>query len=377
MKKGDKIRFLNEVGGGIVTGFQGKDIVLVEDKDGFDIPVKINECVVIEMDNYNLERKSTTPTPTPNSTSSEMPHTSIKAALKTEHPSPDHDASERPITFKPAPMERRGGDTLNIYLCFVPTEVTQLSQTTFDTYLVNDSNYSLYFTYLTGENKSWQLRFHGQAEPNTKIFIETLESSQLNDIQNICFQLMAFKENKPFLLKASHSVEIHMDLTRFYKLHTFASNDFFAERVLTVNIVNNDQALRQRFDAHAAIREHESRSTLVEKQESSTPHIHAIAVKKEKKDDIKVVDLHAAELLDNTRGMRPGDILEYQLDVFRKTMNQHLKEKGHKIVFIHGKGQGVLRNAILRELSHKYKTCTNQDASFREYGFGATLVTIH
>lgn len=34
MKIGDKVRFLSEVGGGIVTGFQGKDFVLVEDADG-------------------------------------------------------------------------------------------------------------------------------------------------------------------------------------------------------------------------------------------------------------------------------------------------------------------------------------------------------
>ena len=33
MKIGDKVRFLSEVGGGIVTGFQGKDIALVEDAD--------------------------------------------------------------------------------------------------------------------------------------------------------------------------------------------------------------------------------------------------------------------------------------------------------------------------------------------------------
>ena len=32
MKIGDKVRFLSEVGGGVVTGFQGKDMVLVEDK---------------------------------------------------------------------------------------------------------------------------------------------------------------------------------------------------------------------------------------------------------------------------------------------------------------------------------------------------------
>ncbi|GAK36802.1 putative DNA mismatch repair protein [Bacteroides graminisolvens DSM 19988 = JCM 15093] len=58
MKIGDRVRFLNEVGGGIVTGFKGKDIVLVEDADGFDFPMLIRECVVIETDDYNIKRKS-------------------------------------------------------------------------------------------------------------------------------------------------------------------------------------------------------------------------------------------------------------------------------------------------------------------------------
>ena len=57
MKIGDKVRFLSEVGGGVVTGFQGKDMVLVEDADGFDIPMPIKECVVIDTDDYNMKRK--------------------------------------------------------------------------------------------------------------------------------------------------------------------------------------------------------------------------------------------------------------------------------------------------------------------------------
>ena len=38
MKIGDKVRFLSETGGGKIAGFQGKNIVLVEDEDGFQIP---------------------------------------------------------------------------------------------------------------------------------------------------------------------------------------------------------------------------------------------------------------------------------------------------------------------------------------------------
>lgn len=44
MKIGDKVRFLSEVGGGTVTGFRGKDIALVADEDGFDIPCR---CVSV------------------------------------------------------------------------------------------------------------------------------------------------------------------------------------------------------------------------------------------------------------------------------------------------------------------------------------------
>ena len=39
-------------------------------------------------------------------------------------------------------------------------------------------------------------------------------------------------------------------------------------------------------------------------------------------------------------------------------------------------GEGVLRQAIMKELTHRYKGHDVQDASFREYGFGATQVTI-
>jgi dsDNA-specific endonuclease/ATPase MutS2 len=45
-------------------------------------------------------------------------------------------------------------------------------------------------------------------------------------------------------------------------------------------------------------------------------------------------------------------------------------------VFIHGKGDGVLRQALTKELNYRYKKHDVQDASFQEYGYGATQVTI-
>lgn len=56
MKIGDKVRFLNDVGGGEVVGFQGRDIAVVRDADGFDIPTLVKECVVVSTDSYNIAR---------------------------------------------------------------------------------------------------------------------------------------------------------------------------------------------------------------------------------------------------------------------------------------------------------------------------------
>jgi dsDNA-specific endonuclease/ATPase MutS2 len=89
------------------------------------------------------------------------------------------------------------------------------------------------------------------------------------------------------------------------------------------------------------------------------------------------VDLHIHELLDTTAGLSNTDMLNVQLREFNRVMTDNLKFKGQKIVFIHGKGEGVLRQAVLQELKKKYPRCQSQDASFREYGFGATQVTIH
>lgn len=95
------------------------------------------------------------------------------------------------------------------------------------------------------------------------------------------------------------------------------------------------------------------------------------------RNDIIEVDLHIDALLDTTAGMDAASMLKYQLEVFRDTMKTYRHQLGQKIVFIHGKGEGVLRHSILEELRFRYPNCDVQDASFQQYGFGATQVTIH
>ena len=350
MKIGDKVRFLSEVGGGIVTGFQGKDFVLVEDADGFDIPMPIRECVVIETDDYNMRRK-------PGSSASK-PEEPVKP-VKPEMPV---------IQRQP---EVRGGDTLNVFLAYVPEDAKAMMTTPFEAYLVNDSNYYLFFNYMNRQNNSWISRYNGIVEPNTQIFLEEFGKEELNDLERICVQLIAFKKDKPYSLKNAISVELHLDTVKFYKQHCFMENDFFDEDAMVYPIVRQDIPEKELLISAAELQQAMQQKVYEDRRAPQT-----IVKKKVTDSSILEVDLHITELLDNTNGLSNADMLNYQLEKFHEVLAKYAANKGQKIVFIHGKGDGVLRKAIEKELKTKYKQYYYQDASFREYGFGATMVTI-
>lgn len=351
MKIGDKVRFLNSIGGGVVKGFQGKEIVLVEDEDGFEIPALIRECVIIEPAKDVQVRQQN------------LPQQVVQTAVKpTAHTQP---AEEEYI-----PHETKEGELLTVCLAYLPIDRKNLSNTGHECYLINDSNYFLSFSYMSRAENGWLGRSIGTIEPNTKLFLEEFEKADLNDMERVCLQFFAYKKGKPFDIKNTFSVDLRIDTVKFYKLHSFRDNDYFDEDALIYYLVRKDLPEKE-----LKISAEEIELAMKEKEPARRPRIEPIR-KREQDNHILEVDLHAVKLLDNTTGLSPGDILEYQLSKFREAMDQNQKKKGKKIVFIHGKGDGVLKNAILKELQTKYKSVYYQDASFREYGYGATMVTI-
>lgn len=382
MKLGDKVRFLNDVGGGTITGFPDKQTVLVCDEDGFEIPTLRKDVVVIETDDYNLARKVKTSKKRATEETEERPATSVKQALAVtdeEEEEEEVDLADREMSYRPMAQERRGADVLNLSLAFVPANVKTLSETAFEAYLVNDSNYYIHYTLFAIEGQTATLRYEGELMPNTKFFLEEFRHEALQEWENLVLHTIAYKRGKAFLPKSPLQVRVHVDGTKFYKLHSFRESAFFTVPAYVMDLVKDDlpvkgiqvdaDELREALMPH---NEAEENNPL----QSGAGRRAARNQQKKDKNALVEVDLHASELLDTFSGLESRDILEYQLKVFRDTMNEHLKHKGRRIVFIHGKGDGVLRQAILRELRVHYPQCRYQDASFREYGYGATMVTI-
>jgi hypothetical protein len=207
MKIGDKVRFLNAVGGGIVKGFKNKDIVLVEEEDGFETPALIRECIVIEPEGKQVKTAS----------QPEIPKPDVPIEL------PKFQEEKYELTEVP------GGERLNIYLAYLPIDIKLLGKCNYETFLINDSNYYLSFNYMSRKNNAWLSRFAGIIEPNTRLFIEEFSKEHLNELERICVQFIAFKKDKPFSLKNAYSVELRIDGVKFYKLHSFRENEFFED----------------------------------------------------------------------------------------------------------------------------------------------------
>jgi hypothetical protein len=225
---------------------------------------------------------------------------------------------------------------------------------------------------MSRQNNAWISRYSGLIEPNTRLFIEEFGKEQLNELERICVQFVAFKQGKPYGLKNAYSVELSIDGVKFYKLHSFRENDFFEDEALIYPVVTNDAAARELLISAADLQAAMTQKTAADRS------LHRPASAKKLPDSSLIeVDLHINQLLDTTAGLTNADMLNYQLETFRRTLEENKNTKGQKIVFIHGKGEGVLRNALLSELKTKYSRFGVQDASFKEYGFGATLVTVH
>lgn len=386
IKIGDKVRFLNAVGGGKVVGFQDKNIVLVEEEDGFETPVLANEIVVVEAGDDMAKAMSKEEKKKSAGTTTQSLHAAMnqglddedEAEIKTSASARPSAGSEDEAPYFTDDLDSADGEKINISLAFMPVTEDKLQNTDFDLYLINDDNYFVSFFISTKDDSSfeneeerWVLREQGTIEPHTRLLLNRITNGHAGDWERINVQAIAFKDKRSFVQKPAFNANLHLSPTRLYKQNAFTANDYFDRNALVLAVVKDDRQA-----APTAISSESIKEAIMTKPAEKAHALKTRIEKKEKKDDILEIDLHIDKLLDDTTGMQPKDILDYQVSKFRQTMEAHKKEKGKRIVFIHGKGEGVLRKELWKRLTLEYPSCDKQDASFLRYGFGATMVTI-
>ena len=111
------------------------------------------------------------------------------------------------------------------------------------------------------------------------------------------------------------------------------------------------------------------------KEKSSPAAPKKSAFKKDKNEVVFEVDLHINQLVKSTRNMDNFDMLTLQLNTAKQKLEYAIRQRFSKVVFIHGVGEGVLKNE-LHYLFKKYPV-DFYDASYQKYGLGATEVYIY
>ncbi|MBL7112602.1 MAG: DUF2027 domain-containing protein [Bacteroidales bacterium] len=336
MKIGDKVKFLNDVGGGVVTRFIDPSKVMVETEDGFEVPAMLKD-LILEENGTNLS--------------------------KIRHGSEDkYEPAKGNIQKETLPENADQENTDQVYLTINPTG----NPYSYNLFLINDTNYHL--SYLVAERKMTQELFRqsGTLEPNTKIHLEGIKISDPGyvlayQVQYISYKSGFYDGRKP----VSSLVEIRC--SSLIQGEYLEENDFFDGQVAIFSL--RDESL-----SYLRSIEKEGKKLIKQKNDLVQP-VRSTKVEK-KVSDIMEVDLHIHELLDNETGLSNGDKLELQLQKFEKSIDEAKKQKLRRIVFIHGVGQGTLKYEILRKLDKDYPELRYQDASFKEYGYGATMVIL-
>jgi len=343
IKTGDKVRFLNAVGGGVVKSVINKTMVSVEDYDGFEVPTLISELVVVD-DSVSMDPVRRRENRIENQKREEVP-------LPKEQP-------------KAEPKYFAGKDSPSCFFAFVPQNEANPVDGELKVYLVNDSNNFILYNYSHLKDKIYRSVESGKMNPNSKRYLESFTRLDLNELPDFQFQLLFFREESP---KLENPVVKNFKLNpvKFYRENSYAKTKYFTTNAIIYSLLELDLEPEV-----AKLTEKEIEKVVLEKD---TPKV---VVKRAASPDLVEIDLHIHELLEDTRGLSNHEMLEVQLGRFRNELDTAIENGTRRIVFIHGIGNGTLKQELRQELSTKYKKYYFQDASFKEYGYGATMVIL-
>jgi hypothetical protein len=347
-RKGDRVKFLNDVGQGEIIRFQDKNIAIVLNEDGFEIPVLMSELLKIEGE-YTFDDKS-------------------EDVEDTAKPAGDKESG---IQETEDDLEEDGLNTdqkAHVFFALVPENQKDMLNSDLKVFLINDSNFRVLYTISKAEGEFQSLFAYGNLEDNTKVDLGTLKREQLNDFEALTFQLLFFRKGNYYLLNPVNKTW-NVKPSRFFKENTFAENDFFHENAFVYEVTDPIINLADHIsdeDIDKAKKEKERKES--RKQFKSS--------KRGNGDSIEEIDLHIQELVDDAGNLTNAEILDIQMSRFTTALEGGILSGTRKMVFIHGIGAGRLKHEIQKTLNRKYPKLRYQDASFKEYGYGATMVMI-
>jgi hypothetical protein len=327
LRIGDKVRFLNETGEGKVSRIKDKNTVFVEMPDGFEIPyltsqlVPIHTELIIDRDAENIEL------------------------------SPDAQLTDA------------------VYFIIEPDHEFAGLISDYRVYLFNASSFNMMYSYSIKDGEYFQTLKHGEIGAYQKILLKQVKISYFKEhnyhkVDCILFKNGFFKAQFPI----AEIIYVSPDTLRESKTIKHEEFEFPVYGFLLKEEFLNTKEIEQNLTPEdiqrvKSIKEFKSKASI---SKSKKEYLKSLE---------KEIDLHIEELVKNTNGLSNYEMLNIQLEKFEKELDEAIAKNMKKIVFIHGVGNGRLKQEIISILKAT-RGITFHDASYKDYGFGATQVNI-
>ena len=347
---GEKVNFLNESGGGKVVKLIDNRLILIETDEGFEMPVLATELIK----DFRSE-----PQEDPVFFSKEIPKPAQE--IIEEETEPDNVSEINPWgTIR----EEKG-----IYLAFEPHEQQWVLTGNLDVVLLNHTgNDILYSLFMEVDGQLEGVDF-SSVPADSKIIIATMGRDEIDNWVKGHIQILFHSDLPEKLYYPLHS-DIDLKINRFFKEGSYRSNTLLNQKAVIIDIAPesslelvSNNLTKKKFGS--------TTSATASKPLKDIPLID----KFKRGLGEAVVDLHIAEVVDNIAGLTSLDMLNLQIGQFNKTLESAMANDYTKVTFIHGVGNGVLKDKIIAELEN-YSNTKNQMASISKFGVGAIDVLI-
>lgn len=319
MKIGDKVRVTKGKEEGFVTKIINEKLVEIEIEDGFRIPVLKNELSIVaaEEDNY-FER------------------------------------GEEPAKI---PEVRPKGKAADIGFCLAFHEINDKNLSAF---IINNTDYSIPYSVYYNSDSHLSGKLAGFLLPKSFIKLDELDRRNFESWPEIVIQALIFSKSSDYIHKPIEK--------RFkFKASTFFKNDKIAPVILK-------KAYLFEIGTTSGTVDFEKLSSKLQEGVASN---EAIANLEGIDKPTSIVDLHIEKISKDASSLSSSQILQMQLQVFEKALDLAIATGMNEITFIHGVGNGILREAIHKQLSKEKNILYFEDALKEKFGYGATLVRLN
>lgn len=351
-KIGDKVKFLNTTGGGIVSRILDKSMVQVSIEDGFEIPVMESDIILtgeVADPSANLFRKTTTPGEGRNQQDATDARTGAQQGY---------------IPGRYAGRQLEEG----LYLAFRPMDQRIKTFGDLEVMLINYSQVPLIVQLYLRKQDLFHFRKQLNLGTMQSSILAQIHREQLDEWLQGTLQLMVQPTTTAALPLPGHT-SFALKGSRFFRADAY-ENTCLDPQCIVPFLLKPATGLQS--SAKAPAKEAAPEKVAAPARPKAEPFIK----KHLNNSGDAEVDLHIHALTDKPGQLNPMETLNFQLGYLRKALDSAIVERIPRLIVVHGVGGGILKAEILKiaaevDFAHTY------DAPISQYGIGASIIEFY